>query len=192
MEKRKLFAATLAALGLAALLAGCATPLDVNKIMQEPAGTRYYTAYNIWYNGDQPISSINQQSGTLIPFGTPINVIKATKWTLKFKDLTTGKEHVIVYREKYGMEPMEGFLKKFLTTKNAAEIHKGIPQRIVDAMKRGIVLKGMTKKQVAITYGPPSPHRTPSWDNETWIYWKNRWDTKRVIFKNGKVIEILE
>jgi hypothetical protein len=195
MTTRGLFrfaAAVFAVASVFIVSTGCSTPLDVPQIMQRPSGARYYTAYNIWYDGDRRISSINYQTGKIIPFGTPIHVIKATKWSLKFKDLTTGKEHVIVYREKYAMEPMEGFLRKFLSPKPASEIAKGIPSRVIDAIKRGEVLKGMTRKQVALAYGPPSPHRTPSWDNETWIYSINRWVTKRVVFKNGKVLQVLE
>ncbi len=184
--------ANLAAIVAVLASAGCAMPINVSEVMQHPEGTQYYTAHNIWYQGARRISSINYQSGAIIPFGTPVDIVKATKWTVDFKDLTTGKEHVIIYHENWGLEPMEGYLKKLLTTKSGEELTKGMSPRAVAAMRRGEVCKGMTKKQVAITFGPPSPHRTPSWDNETWIYWVSRWNTKRVVFKNDKVLEVIE
>ena len=172
--------------------AGCAMPLNISEVMQKPTGTQYYTAYNLWHQGKRRISSINYQSGTIIPFGTPVDIVQATKWTIQFKDLTTGQEHIIVYHENWGLEPMEDFLVKLFTAKTGDELVKGIPPQTVAAIRRGEVVKGMTKEQVAIACGPPSPHRTPSWDNETWIYWVTRWITKRIVFRNGKVIDVLE
>ena len=46
----------------------------------------------------------------------------------------------------------------------------------------------MTRKQVIITYGPPSRIRTPNPLSDTWIYWADRVKSKRVIFKNDKVL----
>ena len=46
----------------------------------------------------------------------------------------------------------------------------------------------MTRKQVLITYGRPSRIRTPNILSDTWIYWLDRVKSKRVIFKNDKVL----
>ena len=47
---------------------------------------------------------------------------------------------------------------------------------------------GMTRKQVVITYGPPSRIRTPNPLSDTWIYWADRVKSKRVVFKDDKVL----
>jgi len=46
----------------------------------------------------------------------------------------------------------------------------------------------MTKNGVRAALGYPATHRTPSLENQTWIYWKNRFQNYYVRFdKNGKV-----
>ena len=72
---------------------------------------------------------------------------------------------------------------------------KGMSQDVINAMLSGKVIKGMTKDEVIITYGPPSPHRTPSLANQTWIYWLRRWPisvNSRVIFRDDKVVQVLK
>jgi outer membrane protein assembly factor BamE (lipoprotein component of BamABCDE complex) len=47
---------------------------------------------------------------------------------------------------------------------------------------------GMTKNGVRAALGYPATHRTPSLENQTWIYWTNRFQNYYVRFdKNGKV-----
>lgn len=55
----------------------------------------------------------------------------------------------------------------------------------------GKAYKGMTKEGVKIALGYPAPHRTPSLENNTWIFWTNRWRTIEVDFDNhGRVRSI--
>ncbi|MCK5845121.1 MAG: hypothetical protein KAG97_10460 [Victivallales bacterium] len=181
---------------LAAILAaaifnfGCKT-VNVSDAMQVPEGTRLYTAYNIWKPGRWKISSINYQRGDLIPFGTEVKVLNTTERGITFKVLHTGRKLKIRYHEDYGLTPMSDFIKRLLTTKSRQEQAKGVKPEILANILEGKVVKGMTPREVELTCGPPSPHRTPSPTNMTWIYWKSRWITYRVIFKNGTVIEIL-
>ena len=50
---------------------------------------------------------------------------------------------------------------------------------------------GMTKKGVMTALGYPAAHRTSSLDNNTWVYWKNRFSTMVVEFDgNGKVKQV--
>jgi hypothetical protein len=52
---------------------------------------------------------------------------------------------------------------------------------------------GMTKQGVMTALGYPAVHKTPSLDNNTWTYWKNRFRTLGVVFdQSGTVSQILE
>ena len=173
------------------LSCSCATKVNVSETLQIPEGTKLYTAYNIWKTGYWKISSINYQHGSVIPFGTEVKVISVTQRTVKLKCVPSGIPLTIRYHEKYTLQSMSEFLKKLLTTKNRQEQAKGIKPEILASILDGKVKKGMTRREVILTCGPPSPHRTPSQTNTTWIYWKSRWSTFRVIFRKDKVIEIL-
>ena len=178
------------------IFAGCETtkPIDVGEVMQQPKGTKYYLAHNIWTNGRHSISSINYQQGTVLPFGTEVEIIEVTANSIRFKVVPSGPSYTIKYYEKYAMEPIREYLKKLITTQNRDELTKDTNPRFLNAMLSGKVLPGMTRKEVILTYGPPSPHRTPSQLNPTWVYWRKRWPldlNSRVIFKGDKVLQVM-
>ena len=173
--------------------AGC-REISVSEVMQQPENRNYYLAHNIWFENPRRISSINYQSGSIIPFGTEVRVLEVTGRSVTFKAVRTGQKYTIIYYEKYGLKPMQDYLRSLITTKTREEMTRGISQKFVDAMLVGKVLPGMNRKEVIMTYGPPSPHRTPMLENPTWVYWIKRWPfsvTSRVIFKGEKVLEVL-
>jgi len=58
-------------------------------------------------------------------------------------------------------------------------------------IQNGKVYLGMTKEGVRIALGYPAKHRTVSLEENTWIYWVNRFTTTAVEFDDtGKVIQI--
>ena len=58
-------------------------------------------------------------------------------------------------------------------------------------IKEGKVYSGMTKDGVRIALGYPATNRTPSLQSNTWIYWKNRFNTMAVEFDDsGRVKNI--
>ena len=175
---------------------GCETTrINTSEIMQQPVGTKYYLAHNIWTNGRHKISSINYQHGTVLPFGTEVKILEVTPDSVQFQVAPAGPKYTIKYYEKYAMEPIQGYLKKLITTKNREELLKDVSPKFTDAALRGEVLPGMTRQEVILTYGPPSPHRTPSQMNPTWVYWLRRWPvsvSSRVIFKGDKVLQVMK
>lgn len=174
------------------LLNGCVTPINVQETLQLPENSKLYTTYNIWYEIPWNISSINYQKGKIIPFGSQIEIISADPTRVEFQVVSTARNYTINYYEKWGMQPIGGFIRQLVTTKDRSEQTSGIAPNIRRNMLRGVVVKGMTRKEVEMTYGPPSPHRTPLKESLTWIYWDNQFSTKRVIFKNDKVVDIFK
>lgn len=174
------------------LLNGCITPVNVSEVLQLPEDTKLYTTYNIWYEIPWNISSINYQKGKIIPFGSHIKILSVLPKSVTFEVVSTNRRYTINYYEKWGMQPIEGFIKQLVTTKTRSEQTEGIAPSVRQKMLRGEVTKGMTRKEVIMTYGPPSPHRTPALTGMSWIYWKSRYNTERVIFKGDKVIDIID
>jgi uncharacterized lipoprotein YehR (DUF1307 family) len=178
------------------IFSGCETVrISTSEVMQQPEGTKYYLAHNLWTNGRHKISSINYQYGSVLPFGTEVKILDISKNEIKFQVVPSGYKYTIKYYEKYAMEPIQEYLKKLITTESRSELAKGVSSEFLDAMLRGKVLPGMTRKEVILTYGPPSPHRTPSLLNPTWVYWLRRWPvsiTSRVVFKGDKVLQVMK
>ncbi len=180
------------ALGAAAVFSACVmTPVNISEALQLPDSARLYTTYNIWYEIPWNISSLNYQAGKIIPIGTEIKLVGADSAKIQFQVLPTENNYSIEYHEEWAMKPVEEFLRQLVTTKDRSEQMEGISPETRKNILGGRVEKGMTKREVEMAYGPPSPHRTPSEDLSTWIYWDNRFVTKRVIFKGDKVIEVL-
>lgn len=57
----------------------------------------------------------------------------------------------------------------------------------------GKALVGMSKQGVMTALGYPAAHKTPSLDDNTWTYWKDRFRTLRVEFDPaGRVSKVIE
>jgi len=68
---------------------------------------------------------------------------------------------------------------------------KGLTALDKKGVKQGKALVGMTKKGVMTALGYPSPHATPSIDDNIWKYWRNRFRTMDVEFNDkGRVSHI--
>lgn len=173
------------------LCAGCARKIIVPEVLQLPEGSKVYTAYNIWYENPTDISCMNYQKGKLLTFGTEVEIIGADDTSISFKDKKTNKKFTIRYTETWMMMPMENFIKRLLTTKDRKALTEDMKQVIVEKISRGVVEEGMTRKEVLLAYGYPVAHRTPSLEEDTWIYWSDKLSSIRVVFKNEKVIAIL-
>ena len=60
-----------------------------------------------------------------------------------------------------------------------------------NGIREGKAYVGMSKKAVRISLGYPATHRTASLEEDTWIYWRNRFRTMTVEFgSDGKVKNI--
>jgi hypothetical protein len=61
-----------------------------------------------------------------------------------------------------------------------------------EGVQQGQVSNGMSKEAVQVAWGYPAKHQTPSLDSNTWVYWKDRYRTIRVVFDTeGKVTSVV-
>jgi outer membrane protein assembly factor BamE (lipoprotein component of BamABCDE complex) len=183
---------------VAAALSGCTT-VYVNQVLQVTEDTRLHTAYNIWYDDPSEISSVNYHKGKIIPFGTEVEISYAMCkpfWDkdygkIIFKTKKDGKQFIIRFDQAWILIPLEEFIRRTFTVKNGKELAGNISPALYEKLSKGIVEQGMSRKQVLLAFGYPVPHRTPSFLDDTWIYWDSRMDTVRVVFNKDKVSDIL-
>jgi hypothetical protein len=189
-------------LGALALLLACKGPAVPHPL----AGQSRYTCCNMHYEKPE-ITDANYQKGTLIPFGTQVQILEVRKNTVKFQP--TGHPPIVLVLN-YGKDAMsmDQFLDRtFVADDPHAKLHpaptpakkkgqrgsKAEPaatsktEKLID---QGVVDVGMTRAQVLITLNYPPAHRTPSIDSPMWTYWQNRWVTFEVYFDGDKVSRV--
>ena len=80
-----MFFSALLAVG-ALLFAGCQTRTIVpEEVLQLPTHATVYTAYNLWYENPEKLTTDNIQKGTLIPFGTEVKLLSMTDSKIVFQ-----------------------------------------------------------------------------------------------------------
>ena len=189
---KRMCAAAILFTAVAALLSGCARELIVEEALQLPAHARIYTAYNLWYDEDHEIRSINMQKGSILPFGTEVTILKATEKEIHFRTVADRKDFVIKYEKGYRMQAPEDYLRELFTRDDLETLTEGIPVSDLEKLKRGIVEKGMSKQEVRLAFGRPCKFKTPDESLDTWLYWTDFLTGRRVVFNNDKVFEIIE
>lgn len=187
---KKMFAA-FAALTMILILSGCARELIVAEVLQTPVQAQIRTAYNLWYEDPTEIDTINMQKGAILPFGTEVEITKATDKEICFTTVENGKKFRIEYEYKYRLQTPEEFMKTLFTTKTAEALRGNLDALTYEKVRRGIIEKGMTRQAVLLAYGPPCAIRTPDMALSSWLYPLDFLEYKRLIFKDDKIIEIL-
>lgn len=189
--KRNLFTITLFAVA-AMLFTGCARDVIVEEALQLPAHARIFIACNLWYDESGEIRSINMQKGSILPFGTEVTILKATEDEIRFRTVADRRDYVIKYEKGYRMLTPEDYLREVFTRDDPETLTEGIPVSDIEKLKRGIVEKGMSKKEVLLAYGHPCKFKTPDEALDTWLYWTDFLVGRRIVFNNDKIFEIIE
>ncbi len=179
------------ALGLALLASGCARIVSVAEALQQPVDGKVYLGCNIWYQDPNDISSVNyQKGGRFIRFGTEIEVVEADECKIVFKD-TGGNQYTIKYDRDMMMLPIQDYIRQVFTLKSKAELTKDMEPEFLDAIERGVIIRGMTRAEARMACGPPPAFRTPDQLNSTWVYFLEKNMTYRVIFSGTQVEMIM-
>ena len=196
----KKFSAVFLAVTLMILfVAGCSARVVIpEEVMQLPEHTSIYTACNLWYrNAEAPeepasIDELNTHRGEILPFGTEIEFLPSSEDGISFRRKSDSKVFFFRYDQSRNVEPVETVIKRFFTVKTPEELSAGIRPVDLEKLKRGLVQKGMRRKEVLLGYGNPPPLRTPVLNVDTWTYFVDFGITKRVVFFDNKVIDIIQ
>ena len=178
-----------------ALVVACKGPSVPHPMTSQ---TRYLCC-NMHYEKDE-ISDANYLKGTLIPFGTHVQILEVGRNKVKFQP---DGHPALTLVHKYGKdrESFDQYLDRiFLQADPRASLPKAPKSakpaqakeiaRVRKQIEDGVVEPGMTKQQVIMSLGYPPGHRTPSLDGSQWTYWANTWSTFEVYFDGDRVSRV--
>lgn len=149
-------------------------------------GETYYTQFTLCYEELRHLTT-NYRKGVLVPVNTEVTFVKSTSGEIHVKLLDglvlrienvrefSGEDIVGIFKRTFGKEKVN--LDKFSATDR-------------ENILLGNIEVGMSKDAVIKAYGYPPRHQTPSLDGNQWRYWRNRFATSIVQFKDGKLAEI--
>ena len=89
------------------MLTSCARTVIPEEVIQVPEFVPVYTAFNLWYDADGDMDSLNIQKGSILPFGTQIEFIDATTDRIRFKRVSDGKVFRLEYNFDRTLLPIE-------------------------------------------------------------------------------------
>jgi len=121
----------------------------------------------------------------IVPVNTQVSVSESRRG-LTIVIQSTKKPILFEFNEKTaGMKAEE--YSKLILSPEPVQLNR-LPELDRKGIKEGKAYPGMTKEGVRIALGYPAPHRTPSLESNTWVYWTNRFKAIAIEFdEKGKV-----
>jgi hypothetical protein len=132
--------------------------------------------------------SINYQQAGFIPRCSEVELSAVSGKKLVFKKDGTTYQYVF-HRASGSFE--DNIKKYFSDSCDNSELAK-LNAMDKKGIKAGKVFKGMSKEGVILAIGYPPVHVTPTLEGNSWQYWKNRFNTFKVEFKNNLVEKIID
>jgi hypothetical protein len=171
-------------------LVACNRKLSTNELPANVSeGGVYYTQVVMHYEKNV-YPTTNYQVGAAIPVNTQVKLLEMNEKTISIEVGNPGRKLVVKNIEKHtGDNTQQAFNKLFAKQKvNLSQFDR----LETDHIATGTVAVGMRKKAVTTAIGYPPSTRTLSLDADSWVYWRHRFDTFIVNFKNGRVSEIVD
>lgn len=174
-------------IGLLGALGGC-----VGQAAVPPDGPELpvmYTAYNIWQH-DQTVFCINFKTGDrIIPAGTALRGVEIEAISdgnariIRFRIAATGETIKVRFVARWHPgETIETYRAKMFSDKNFSALTARLTDSEIEAIRRGVVVEGMSKTAVLVSYGIPPEHANTGIDSNRWVYWQNKLNRKAVCF----------
>jgi hypothetical protein len=171
-------------------LVACNKKLTTNELPVNIAeGGIYYTQVVMHYEKNV-YPTTNYQVGAAIPVNTQVKLLEMSKKTISIEVGNSGQKLVVKNIPKHtGDDIQQAFNKLFAKQKvNLSQFDRLETEHIA----AGTVAVGMRKKAVTTAIGYPPSTRTMNLDANSWVYWRHRFNTFIVNFKDGKVSEIVD
>jgi hypothetical protein len=175
-------------LGLA--LVACNKKLTTTELpVNISEGGVYYTQV-VMHQEKNVYPTTNYQVGTAIPVNTQVKLLEITKKTISIQMGGSAQKLVVKNIPKHtGDEINQAFDKLFAKQKVDLSQFNKLEREHIAA---GTVAVGMRKKAVTVAIGYPPSTRTANLGADSWVYWRHRYNTFAVNFKNGKVSQIVD
>jgi len=172
-------------------------PISVNKPAEArpPGQQQLYTAYNIWIVPSHNMKCINYKYGrNILPAGTPVQKVhigeddRPPQEYIGFETAGDNRKFKIYYQQSWHPgKKIDDFKNIMFTPQTFQEMTEGLSQREIEAIQAGHVVEGMTRKAVLIAYGYPPEHKTPTLDQNVWMYWSNKLTSFNVCFDDKQI-----
>lgn len=176
-------------LGLSVLLTGCKKDFSASEPAANVQPSQiYYTQFSLFQEKNN-YRTTNYRKGILVPINTEVTLVSMDKSDAKLRITSSGEILNIENVQKYTLDPMPIAFSKIVST-GKVDLNQFSPAER-EMIQVGQVKPGMSKKAVIAAIGYPPQHETPSTEGDRWTYWANRYDKFIVVFKNGKVGEIV-
>lgn len=152
---------------------------------------KYYTTYNIWYGRrTNVLDALNYKHGNILPVGTEVKVYRCGTRNKKRAGLTNDllplyhldfqpinavvkKDfRIFLNRATYPGVTIKQFTDRLLSTEKFNNSEKKYSELEINAIKQGIIVPGMSKDAVLVSFGYPSPVDTPDLGSNIWVYWE--------------------
>lgn len=148
-----------------------------------PQGQTLYTQFSFFYENNCH-QTTNYRIGILVPVNTEVKFVKANSKNIVVT-LPDGQDLTILNIEGFSGEKIDAIFTRTLATKLLdlspfTEIEK-------QAIRSGLVKRGMSKPAVIAALGYPPKHKTPNLEMNQWRYWQNRYGTFVVHFEKEQV-----
>ncbi len=161
-----------------------------------------FTAHNIWYEAgkEKALWCINYKKGIMIPAGTEVRHVRLTRAAMKkpgpkppaisFVTVRNGRQFYVNFKKRFHPgKTIHDYMNTMFTRKNFTEQTKGLKTNEIEAIRKGVIVLGMSKRAVVTSYGYPPEHRTASVHDNVWTYWMNRFRSKEFHFDtNGETV----
>jgi hypothetical protein len=174
-----------------ALVVACGTSTRSTRSVSDPrVGKVFYLCCNVHFDAAKPtITDALSTQGTLIPFGTRVEVRKVTRDTVTFEAVG---HPPITLEYTYGAKALsfDQYLGRLFVTEDPRLKLKKVPARQVKLVEKGTVAPGMSRDQVIMALGYPTADRTPSLEASSWTYSTGSSQALVVYFDGGRVSSV--
>ena len=178
---------------LVLIVQGCGG--SAHKSLNSAASDKYYLKNNIHAQVGPRDAKASYANWTdpggghiIIPVNTAVEIGKFRKG-LVIKNLADGRIIFFEFHSRNMGMSVDKYIH-LIASPNSMSLDK-LSDIDRKGIKAGKVYAGMTKQGVRIALGYPAAHRTPSLEDNIWIYWQNRFQTMAVEFdQGGKVTHI--
>lgn len=146
--------------------------------------TELYTQSSMWVEKNR-VYGTNFSNGSHIPINTKVKILAINAKVIKFEYLGSPVQYYVT--AKHTRIGAQKTLERMFSTKpvNLSKFSKSEKKNIL----KGKVEKGMSKSAVLLARGYPPAHVT-SLEADLWKYWRHRFSTSLVTFKDDKVVDI--
>jgi hypothetical protein len=179
----------IALVGITLVISGCggaklAPDVEAMFDSEAPMYTTSNIHYNVGHKGVMLADTLNPQVGILIPVNSEVTMESINRKQIIF--MYGANKVILKNNPKYTGADISTIAKRYFSpTKVDLTKFSKAEQK---AIRSGLVENGMSKAAVLVSLGTPPAYETPTLEMDTWKFWKSRFSSFLVTFKDGKVI----